>query len=226
VAVAPILVSSTATASLLYAVDFNDDVVGQAPLVDTGPFPREGPSEIRTATETSRGFGEPEVVAAFGALDDQPAVFSTDLLVEPYIPTEKLGFALGLNESAYRLDFDLVIEFLDPAFPFGDSFSVLLDGAPGFLRNLTFRTDGTITLFPNQGGGPGVDSSYTAGDELHITMIARFDTQRLSLLIDEELIFTTAMVGADIEKIRFVLQDADGDGLATAGRRQRSDRRP
>jgi hypothetical protein len=126
---------------LLYDVDFGTPphTPGQPPVTGTGPAPRDTPTQIV--------FGEPLVVPALGALDDQPCAFGW----HPSDTYDQLKFAVsgagGFPDTydSYHIEMDIIVEASAASF----TFTILLD-TPS-VRNIYFYDDGRIRAWPCPG---------------------------------------------------------------------------
>lgn len=206
-----------ATTSVYYDVDFDADPPGQAPGLDTGPFPRAGPSRLHLPAQTS--FVDPTVVEGVGSLQERPLAFAATTQVDdPYVPSSSVWFDLDPAAPLYRILFDVEIGSLSPT-PFHDSFVVALDGQPGVLRNLSFTGAGDLRLF--QGALPLSErnadlGSFALGEALRIAIDVDFAASRIGVAIDGLSVFDGSLSGTTLPSLRFVLQDHDGDGSARA----------
>lgn len=136
---------------LLYDVDFNGFTAGEPVPVDTGPYPRSGPSALPSSL--------PYVVSSALGLDDQPLYFEWD----PDYPfgNEQAVFRMGdtgFGAPVYRVDIDLSITA-------GDGVATLFLDMPSIFT----------MVFAEEGRGSGsFRFDYPEGVPFHFTAILDF----------------------------------------------------
>ena len=142
--------------ALLYDIDFSSPphTVGLPPVVGSGPAPRETVSEI--------GFGTPTVVAALGALTEQP------LQLDSF---DNQGDQIELQiddlpaSNFYCLQSDVLVTQAQNIA--GADLTFVFDTPQG-VRSISFEGDGDVSALVTNGGLSGVIGNYTLGDVVHL----------------------------------------------------------
>ena len=186
--------SALAGGVLLYDVDFGTPphTPGEPPVTGTGPAPRETPTQIV--------FGEPLVVAALGALDDQPCAFGWHAS-DPY---DQLKFATGLGGDgfpeaydSYHIEMDLIVEASAASF----TFTILLDTPT--VRNIYFYDDGQIRAWPCPGEYIG---TYEYGVPLFLEIDLDVANDQLTITKDSDVLWSG---DCEIEVLRAIRLNMD-----------------
>lgn len=189
----PALFDTSRGASVLtvfYDITFSSPlhIVGSRPTTSAGPD-----------TPTSIVFGNPEVVAAFGSLTDQPVLLNTAGNSRAYY-YDQFRLNLGFNQPTYHLSFDLYTEGLIDS---RNRFTVLFDSQP--INWLSFNNNGN--LYPPGWGGPAIPFA----DQVPLHVDVSFDRleNRVVTLIDGVLVSNVPIVFSgtpgDPQSIRFSL---------------------
>ena len=180
----------------LHDVDFGSppNVVGQAPELDAGPFPRNGVTRILD--------GVPRVAERFAGLEDQPLVFDfepgeIDVLYEQIELTNPASILFGEDAALYRVEFDVVVAFAEnPA----ASFDVFLDGP---IHRLTW-SNGLLSTFTGASADPlRAIGTYEDGERSSVRMEFDSMADTWSVFVDDELRFRRGTIARPITDVRF-----------------------
>ncbi len=185
---------------LLYDVDFGSPphTVGNVPVVgETDPAPRKVPTLIR--------FGDPTVVAAMGAMTDQPCAFGNgttgydqlQFYVDPGAPG---GFPAAY--PVYRLEVDLLPETLS-----GDALVLLFD-CPG-TQKITFYSNGEIEAYFGWPPLEQIIGTYTAGVPVHVDAELDVVTPHWKIWLDGVLVVDDAFHASRLSSFRINLTGHD-----------------
>ncbi|MBP7669011.1 MAG: T9SS type A sorting domain-containing protein [Candidatus Eisenbacteria bacterium] len=191
---AALLMVSDAAAQirLLYDVDFGrpPHLAGSAPVVGAAPAPRKTP--------TSVVFGDPTVVAALGAMTEQPCEFGNgttgyDQLEFAVDPSQPDGFPAAY--SVYFAEMDVLIESMSAT----DLFRVLFDCPT--VNVVEFYPSGDIRLHPT---GETI-GQYDPGTPVRLEAELDFDAATWSIWLDGSLVHTGLLTGTYLRAIRLNL---------------------
>ncbi len=179
--------------TLLYDVDFGQPPhsAGNPPVLGAGPAPRKTPTSI--------AFGDPTVVAAQGALTQQPCRFGNgttgyDQLKFDVDPSQPGGFPVAY--SIYFAEMDVLIEPVTST----EVFKLLLDCPT--VNNIEFYANGTIRLYPT---GETI-GSFTPGVPVHLEIEISFVANTWRIWLDGGLAHTGPITGTYLRAFRFNLQ--------------------
>ena len=180
-----------AEAQLFYDVDFSSPThtVGQPPTTGGGPPPRD--------TVSSIVFGDPTVVTAVGALNDQPCEFrSVDGTTDQFL--------LQLDDlpadTKYRLKCKVI--FISGT----SNFTILFDTPQ--VRNIHFQPNGTVRIFV-PGGSNKVIGNYMIGQVVELQVDVDFDADNWEIRLDGTLAHSGAFGAAtELRSIRYSLPQA------------------
>jgi len=184
-----------ANATLLYDVDFGSPphVLGALPVEAGGALPRETVSDV--------WFGDPIVVEAVGALDDQPLWFhGGTLLSTPQRYLEQIAFDVGAGAERYRLEFDVLVDRLAAA---ADRFVIFLDRTGPAITRFEFRGDGRIQV----GTGADWPGSFVEDVVISVSVVVDPVLDRWSLDVDGARIHEGAWISDDLVRVRFALDE-------------------
>ena len=192
------LVASPAASATFYLVDFSADTPGMPPQLDTGPFPRWGPSDCLNCVHSN---SEPVVESASLGLVDQPVVFEHD--DDATLLNEQLGFQVGSpGVSSYSLSMDLATDLPDEG-----RFTISFD-----LPNvLSFHLRGGQVFVFIPGGVETLLFPYASGVPLHLDASVDLAARTWSFALGEH-----AAVGSliplytDLASIRLILRSDTG----------------
>jgi hypothetical protein len=197
-----------ANATLLYDVGFDSPphVLGALPAEGGGAFPRQTVSDV--------WFGDPIVVEAVGALDDQPLWFHGGaLLSTPQRYLEQIAFDVGAGAERYRLEFDVLVDRLETA---ADGFVIFLDRTGPAISRFEFRGDGLIQL----GTGADFPGSFVEDVVIPVAVVADPVLDRWSIFVDGTRIHEGPWISDDLVRVRFALDEYSaelGNPLASVG---------
>jgi hypothetical protein len=178
--------TASADWALLYDVDFSTPphIVGEPPVLGDGPTPRDTPSVIFA--------GEPLVVAALGALGDQPCAFGDD----PHSGIEQLRFVTapepephGLPEAydTFLIEMDVLIEVAS----IEDQLKIFVDGPAA--HSVQFNPPDEIRAIVS--GDEGYDTligSFVEGLPVHLTIELDTIADTWSIMLDGDPVFAGA----------------------------------
>lgn len=158
-----------ARAVLLYEVGFGRGDIGFAPPLDTGPYPRSGPSDCLSC----RLWGtSPRIRNQIGALQDRPLEFAID--AGATISNEQITFDVPSNYDAYHLSLDLDAESL-LASNVGTGFYIFFDAPKVFTVEFQpgfWKPTSTLPLLP-----------LPMGTALPVNMTMDFSGKRWSISV-------------------------------------------
>jgi hypothetical protein len=174
---------------LIYDVDFGTPphTVGQPPAVGSGSAPRRTPTAIV--------FGDPKVVAAQGALTDQPCLFGNG--TSGY---DQLQFSMaGLPaDSTYRLELQVLVEVLAGSWP-NDDFSIILDLPTA--HSIRFMTNGEIRAGQ-------VIGQFQFGVPVLVAIDLDIPADRWTIYLDGTYAYSGPIVAEELRSIRLNLKGA------------------
>ncbi len=185
---------------LLYDVDFGSPphTVGSVPVVgETDPAPRKVPTLIR--------FGDPIVVAAMGAMTEQPCAFGNgttgyDQLQFNVDPDTPGGFPAAY--PVYRLEVDLLPEMLS-----NDALVLFFD-CPSTQR-ITFYNNGEIQAYFGNPALVQTIGTYTQGVPVHLDVELDVVTPHWKIWLDGVLVMDDAFYASKLSSFRFNLTGHD-----------------
>jgi hypothetical protein len=174
--------------ALLYDVDFGSPphTVGLPPVIGSGPAPRATVTDIR--------FGTPTVVAAHGALTDQPLLLDSfdnqgdqvafqidDLPISNFycIQSDVLVSQADMNQDA-----NLTFAFDTPS-----------------VRNIHFESDGEVRVFVS-GGFSGVVGNYTIGSVVALKVEIDLINQSWRIALDGVEVMNESFGASTLEELR------------------------
>ncbi len=185
---------------LLYDVDFATPphTVGNLPVIGTAPAPRKTPTTVV--------FGDPTVVAALGALAEQPCAFGNgttgyDQLKFHVDPSQPQGFPEAYD--VYLLSLVAMVDY----FGSSDEFEIILDCPT--VHKVRFKHDGTIQVYP---GGQSI-GQYAFGVPVHVQVVMDVRNDQWTIWLNGN----QAYVGpAAAEMLRAFRLQLDGTGVSHA----------
>ncbi len=174
---------------LLYDVDYAwpPHHVYQPPVLGTGPAPRKVPTEI--------AFGDPTVLPAVGALNEQPLAFGNgttgyDQLRYYVDPISPQGFPAAYE--AYLLSVDVVIQSMATS----DRFNIYFDSPT--IHYVSFEDDGTIQVNP----GNIVVGAYTLGVPVNVIMRMNMLVDTWSVLLNGAVVYSGPAAAEYLRTVR------------------------
>jgi hypothetical protein len=193
--------NAAAQITLLYDVDFGrpPHVAGNPPTLGAGSAPRKVPTSIV--------FGDPTVVAAQGAMTEQPCAFGNgttgyDQLEFAVDPSQASGFPLAY--PVYFAEMDVLVEPVTAS----EVFKLLFD-CPS-VNNIEFYANGDIRLYP----AGGTIGTFTPGVPVHLEVELNFTSTTLRVWLDGGLAYSGPFTGTYLRTFRFNLQGTNAGNQA------------
>ncbi len=192
--------------TILYSVDFSgpEHVVGESPMLGSGPVPRTGPTFVGRPGG-SKFSGAVTVSNGFGPLTDRPLLLEAvdtvdgDTFFDGVAMTFRLDDLTLLRPTDWLLvaGMDVVIDDISGS----EGLGLFID-LPSFL-GIGFERTGAITV--RLPGDDLVVGEYVPGELTHVDFRFYRAAQTWSVLIDGTQVYAVSAIGSNPRQMRVVL---------------------